>query len=122
MDANNEQLILLEQELNRMLVAGDAIEAFERFYAEDIVMQENTDPPVVGKQANRLREEMFFGSITQFHSIELLGWAVRDSVSYSEWVYEMTLASGARVRMTEVSARRWRNGQIVHERFYYNPG
>jgi len=122
MQANDEQLILLEQELNQMLLAGKAVDAFERFYAEDIVMQENTDPPVIGKQANRAREEMFFGSITEFHSIELLGWAVRDGVSYSEWVYEMTMTSGARVRMTEVSARRWRGDQIVHERYYYNPG
>ncbi len=121
MYAIDEQLLALEQELNKLLLAGKPLEAFEQFYAEDIVMQENTDPPVVGKPANRAREQAFFGSIAKFHSIELLGWAIRDNVSYSEWVYEMTLASGARVRMTEVSARRWRDGKIVHERFYYNP-
>lgn len=112
----------LESQLNELLLARRPMEAFERFYAEDIVMQENVDPPVVGKQRNRAREEAFFGAIASFDRVELLGSAVGDDVTYSEWIYELTLRDGRKLNMTEVAARRWRDGLVVHERFYYDPG
>ncbi len=34
---------------------GRALEAFETFYADDVVMQENLMPPTVGKAADRER-------------------------------------------------------------------
>ncbi len=117
-----DDLAALEAELNALLLAGRPMDAFERFYAEDIVMQENSDPPVVGKQRNRAREQAFFGAIARFERIELLGAAAGDGVTYSEWIYEILLRDGRRLTMNEVAARRWRDGQVIHERFYYDPG
>ena len=113
-------LAALETQLNQLILQGQALAAFERFYAEDIVMQENTAPPVVGKARNRAREEAFFGSIAE-SKIQLLGSAVGDGVTYSEWIYELNFKDGRRICMTEVSARRWKDGLVAHERFYYNP-
>lgn len=118
----SEDLAALESQLNALLLAGRAMEAFERFYADDIVMQENCDPPIVGKARNRAREQAFFGAIDRFERIELLGSAAGDGVTYSEWIYEIALRDGRRLSMHEVAARRWRDGQVVHERFYYDPG
>ena len=117
-----DDLAALEAELNALLLAGRPMDAFERFYAEDIVMQENSDPPVVGKQRNRAREQAFFDAIASFERIELLGSAAGDGVTYSEWIYELVLRDGRRLTMNEVAARRWRDGQVIHERFYYDPG
>lgn len=117
-----DDLAALEAELNALLLAGRPMDAFERFYAEDIVMQENSDPPVVGKHRNRAREQAFFGAIARFERIELLGSAAGDGVTYSEWIYELVLRDGRRLTMNEVAARRWRDGQVIHERFYYDPG
>ena len=117
-----DDLAALEAELNALLLAGRPMDAFERFYAEDIVMQENSDPPVVGKQRNRAREQAFFGAIASFERIELLGSAAGDGVTYSEWIYELVLRDGRRLTMNEVAARRWREGQVIFERFYYDPG
>ena len=52
----------LEQELNQMILSGKALEAFEKFYADDLVMQENDQPPRIGKAANRER-----GTILRIH-------------------------------------------------------
>jgi len=46
-------LAALESQLNQLILEGQALVAFERFYAEDIVMQENTAPPVLGKARAR---------------------------------------------------------------------
>lgn len=113
-------LAALENQLNRLILDGRALEAFEQFYSDDIVMQENTDPPVVGKERNRAREQAFFGALSDI-GVTLLGSAVSGDVAYSEWIFELSFKDGRKVALTEVSARRWRAGKVVHERFYYNP-
>lgn len=118
----NPDLRSLHEELNSLILARRHQEAFEKFYAEDCVMQENDEPPTRGKEANREREKKFFAMLVEFHSIELESSAVGDGVSFSEWRNEMTLEGIGRVKTEQVSVRRWRDGQIVNERFYYKPG
>jgi hypothetical protein len=110
-----------EAELNELITTGRAMEAFEKFYSEDTVMQENTDPPCVGKAANREREIQFFGNVQEFHGAKLVASAVAHDVSFSEWVYDITFKGGARINMTQVARRQWRDGLVVNERFYYKP-
>ena len=112
----------LEQELNAAVLAGQILEAFDRYYADDVVMQENAATPTAGKAANREREIKFLESIEQFHGAQCLGSATAGDTSYSEWVLDVTFKGGVRVKLEQVAARRWRHGQVVHERFYYNAG
>lgn len=108
----------LNKELDDMILAGKALEAFERFYAEDVVMQEGSAEPVRGKTANRKREEQFFASVEAFHGAELLGNAASGDRSYAEWEWDVTLKDVGRVLMTQVAVRQWADGKIVSERFY----
>ena len=110
-----------ERELNEMIVARKHAEAFEKFYADDCEMQENSDPPTRGKDANREREKNLFVILDEFHSIELKASAVGDHISFSEWRNEMTLEGIGRVTTEQTAVRRWKNGQVVNERFYYKP-
>ena len=112
----------LEQELNAAVLAGRILEAFDQYYAEDVVMQENAATPTVGKAANRAREIQFLESIEQFHGAQCLGSATSGDTSYSEWILDVTFKGGIRVKMEQVAVRRWRNGQVAQERFYYNTG
>jgi ketosteroid isomerase-like protein len=109
----------LDQELNDLVTQGKILEAFDRFYADDVVMQENTAEPYAGKALNRKREEDFLASVEEFHGAKVLGTAVNGDLSYSEWELDATYKGGHRVKLSQVAARRWRDGQIVHERFYY---
>lgn len=110
----------LEDQLNQQIISGDVIQAFETFYADDIVMQENSEEPRVGKQVNRKAEQDFIASVEQFHSARLLGSAVNGDLAYSEWEYDLTFKGGQRVKLNQVAARRWKSGKVAHERFYYN--
>jgi ketosteroid isomerase-like protein len=105
-----------------MILQGKILEAMDRFYADDVVMQENLDAPFTGKAFNRQREADWLASVEQFHSAECIGSAVNGDLSYSEWSMDITFKGGKRVKSSQVAARRWKNGQIVHERFYYNKG
>ncbi len=109
----------MEHELNQMILNGQALEAFEKFYADELIMQENNQPPRVGKAVNREFEKQFFGSIKEFHGATLGEVAVTDDVSFSEWTFDVTFLDGNRVANPQVTRRKWKNGQVVHERFYH---
>ena len=47
---------------------------------------------------------------------------VNGDLTYSEWEFDATYKGAGRIKQTQVSARRWKNGKVVHERFYYNKG
>ncbi len=112
----------LEDQLNRSLLSGQVMEAFELLYADDVVMQENLAPPTAGKAANREREIAFFGQVEQVHGVELLGSAVNGNRSYSEWEYDITFKGGPRVKWAQTTVRQWKDGKVAHERFYYQKG
>ncbi len=112
----------LDGQLNQQVLQGDILGAFDRFYADDLVMQENSEPPFVGKAENRKREEAFLASVEQFHGAKVLSAAVTGDVSFSEWELDVTFKGGPRTFLSQVAVRRWKNGKIVNERFYYSKG
>jgi ketosteroid isomerase-like protein len=111
-----------DKDLNEKILSGKALEAFEEYYADDVVMQENSDTPFVGKDVNRKRELEFFGSVKEFHGARLEGSAVDGDTSFSQWWLDITFQNGQRAQSTQVAVRKWKNGKIVHERFFYNKG
>jgi len=108
----------LDAELNRMILEGKALEAFEKFYASDVVMQDQDMGPWVGKETNRAREEDFFSKITDFRAGELKDSAVGDDVSFSTWRWDYTHAEWGDVKYDQVAVRHWEDGKVVRERFY----
>ncbi|SRR6266568_2759506 len=112
----------LDDELNHLILTGKAMAAFEKFYAEDCVMQEPNAPACVGKDANRKREQEVLDAVEAFHDAKLVASAVGDGVSFSEWFMEVTMKGAGRVKMEQIARRLWRDGKVVDERFYYNRG
>lgn len=109
----------LIHELNEMVLQGKPLDAFEKFYAEDVVMQENNQPPTVGKNANRSREENFFASLIDFRSAKVLDVAVGENTSMVKWHYDYTHKDWGVRNYTQVSVQHWRDNKIVHEQFFY---
>jgi ketosteroid isomerase-like protein len=113
---------VLDDQLNQQILTGQALDAFEKLYADNVVMQENSDEPRVGKEANRKIEQDFFASIEQFHDGKLLVSAINGDVSFSEWEFDITFKGGHRAKLAQVAVRHWKNGKVASERFYYNKG
>ena len=109
----------LNTKLDEAIFSGKALEAFEEHYAEDVVMQDNTDPPWEGKDFNRQRELEFFATVEAWHGGKVLAAAAEGDVSFSECEMDVTLKGVGRIQMTQVAVRRWKHGKIVHERFYH---
>ena len=112
---------LLEKigDLNDLVLKGKALEAFDKYYHEDVVMQENESPATVGKEANRLREIDFFGSITEFREANAVDIAVGENISYVKWHFDYTHKDWGVRKYTQVSVQTWKDGKIVKEQFFY---
>lgn len=108
-----------ETELNQMILEGEALDAFERFYADDVVMQEGSDEPFRGKNTNRQREKDFFGAVTELRDLDLKETVVGDGVTMSIWHFDFTHGEYGEQKYDQVAVRRWNDdGEVVHERFF----
>ena len=107
-------------QLVAMVEAGQLLEAFEQFYADEVVMQENTNPATVGKDANRVREIEVLSSVKEVHVNRSKGVLVDGDEAVILWELEFTNQDGVRIRLDQVAHQQWRDGKIVRERFVYD--
>ena len=106
--------------LNQMILEGKILDAFEKFYAEDVVMQDNDYPARIGKTVNRSYEEGFVNGLTEFRGAKVVNTLISDGIAVVEWWFDYTHKDYGVRNYTQVSVQRWKNGQIVEEKFYYN--
>ena len=105
--------------INDMILQGNALEAFDEFYHDDIVMQENDNTEFVGKELNRKREEEFFSSITDFRSARPLKVTIGENTTMVEWHFDYTHKDWGIKNYTQVAVQDWKDGKIIKEKFYY---
>ena len=112
---------LLEKinDLNGLVLQGKSLEAFDKYYHDKVIMQENENQPTVGKQANRKREEEFFSSITEFRDAKPLKVSAGNKFTMVQWHYDYTHKDWGVRKYTQVSVQEWRNGKIIKEQFFY---
>ena len=110
----------LVNDMNQMILEGKMMDAFEKYYAEDVVMQEINMEPVAGKDANREREQQWLAGITEFRNAEVKNVAVGDNVSMVEWFMDYSHKEYGDVKMSQVAVQTWNDdGKIVKEVFYH---
>lgn len=108
-------------QLNQHIQEGKILEAMREFYADDLVMAENDNPPCTGLEANLVREKDFVENTT-WYGLELRGVAVGDGITMVEWWMDFhNREYGKRLAFTQVAVQRWRGDKIYDERFYYSP-
>lgn len=103
------------------IAEGKAMDAFEEYYADDVLMVLEDGTEVVGKDANRERENEFFGSVDEFHGIEVKGVTSNEDTGVTSVESTMTVTfKGADkpVNIEQVAVQNWNDGQIERERFY----
>ena len=106
-------------DLNNLVQQGNLMEAFEKYYHQDIAMQENSNPPVVGKDVNRKRELEFVANIQDFRSASVEGLGIGDDISFVIWKYDYTHKEWGVRNYTQVSVQNWQDGKIIKEQFFY---
>ena len=115
----------LQQRLNDLLGyirQGKIIEAMNEFYDKDTVMQDNANPPTKGLAANIEREKQFMSGVKEWKGFTVTTSGVGDNVTFYESTSDFVTTGGVPVHLEQVAVAKWKNGKIVHERFYYDTG
>ena len=103
---------------------GRILEAMREFYADDVRMQENNKPPTDGLEANYAREEQFVNYVKRWTSLDVDAIAV-DAARGKTLVqlrFSFDAVDGTTHHYDQVAVQTWRDGRIVHEKFYYDTG
>ena len=109
-------------DLQKYIQSGKVLEAMDEFYAQDCKMQENAGAPCVGLAANIEREKQFLAQVKEWKGYQVKALATSGDVSLVESAMDFINTKGEPVHMEQVSVQRWKDGKVVHERFYYNAG
>jgi ketosteroid isomerase-like protein len=115
----------LRQRLNDLINhvrQGKIIEAMNEFYDKDTVMQDNANPPTMGLAANIEREKEFVSGVKEWKGFNITASGVGDNTTFYESTMDFIATNGQPFHMEQVSVAKWKNGKIVHERFYYDTG
>ena len=105
-----------------MMSQGQMLGAFDKYYHDDVVVQEATGEVREGKAVNRTFEEKWLASIQEFHGggATVITSNEKEKVTMVEAWVDVTFKDGKRMKMEEVAVQQWDGDQIIHERFYYN--
>src|SRR3712207_106502 len=90
--------------------AGRILDAMREFYADDVSMQENNNPPTAGWDANHAREEQFVNYVKAWKSLEIDAVAV-DAARGKTVVqsrFEFDAVDGSTHRYDQVAVQTWR--------------
>jgi ketosteroid isomerase-like protein len=120
---NTPTTITLQDRLEDLLSyirEGRILDAINEFYAEDAVMQENNLPPTAGREANLEREKQFLSTVKEWQRFEVTAKGVGEDVTFYETVMDWVTTDGTPVHVEQVVVAKWRNGKIIHERYYHN--
>ena len=106
-------------DLNALVSNGRLMDAFEKYYHEEVEMQENNDPAVRGKDYHRSRELKFLADVTEFRRASVEQLAVNGNTSFVIWNYDYTHKEWGVRNYSQVSVQHWKDGKIIREQFFY---
>ena len=105
-------------ELLNYLRAGRILDALTEFYADNVTMEEPAQS-TQGLQANIEREKKWMSSVKEMRNFQVPRHVSGPNTAMYECIMDWTDAQGNDHHMEEVAVQTWKQGKIIHERFYY---
>jgi ketosteroid isomerase-like protein len=117
-----EALAARVNDLVGYIQSGRIVEAMGEFYADNVSMQENNNPPVVGLAANTEREKQFVAYVKQWKSLNIDAVAVDADRGKAliQYNFEFEATDGQHLKYDQVAVQTWQDGKIIQEKFYYD--
>jgi hypothetical protein len=108
------------EDIVNLVNTGKSMEAFDKYYSDDVVMQENNLEPMVGKEANRAREMDFFSKVTDFRGAKLVDVAYNENLVIAVWDLDYSHSEWGERVTTQISIQHWKDGKVAKEQFVYS--
>lgn len=108
-------------ELYELINTGTLMAGFEKFYAENVTMQEIGEEPRAGKQTNRVHEIDFLETVKEFHGagVEAITSNEKARKTMVESWMDVTYQNGMRLKTEQVAVQTWDGDFIIKEIFYH---
>ncbi|HSV36958.1 MAG TPA: nuclear transport factor 2 family protein [Ramlibacter sp.] len=100
---------------------NDHVQAIEEFYTEGASMQENQEPPRVGRAALMAHEARALARVASVRSECVRPVLVQGDHVVLRWIFEFTSHEGSTRRLEELAYQRWEGERIAQEQFFYDP-
>jgi len=110
------------EKLNSLIKEGRIMDAFEKYYGENVIIQVNGNLPVTGKNQNRKREMIFLQEIEKLNSAEINSvtfGGIDDNVSMTEWAINIENKEGIKKIIYRLNVQHWRDDKIINEKLYF---
>ena len=108
--------------LNALIREGKIMEAFEKYYGDEVIIQVNGNPPITGKDQNRKREMIFLQEIEKLNSAEINAvtfGGTDDNVSMTEWAINIENKAGEQKTIYRVNVQHWKEDKVINEKLYF---
>ncbi len=102
------------------VVNGDHADAIRDFYHEDASMQENEEPPRVGRDKLVAHEEAALKRVQSMTTEPPRAVLMDGDQVAIAWTFEIVDGEGVRRRLNEVTLQEWRGDRILREQFVYD--
>jgi len=103
------------------VLGGDHVGAIRDWYAEDAMMHENQDAPIVGRTALMAREQEALDRVAAVKTELLAPPAVDGDRVAIHWRFTFTSRRGAERAFEEIAWQEWQGEKIWKEVFFYDP-
>ncbi|NNE71487.1 MAG: nuclear transport factor 2 family protein [Rhodothermales bacterium] len=109
------------EELNNMVLQGQILDAFDKFYGPNAVMADNFNEDRVGFDTCRQFEVDFVNNLTAFRGAEVQEVRIDEDagLAFVKWHFDYSHKEWGDMDYVQVAVQRWEDGKIVHERFLY---
>lgn len=114
------KLINAVNDLNSLIKEGKILEAFEKYYGEDVIIHENGNSPTIGKNENRKRGIKFLWEIDEVYGAEIKSVSFGDNISMTEWAINVKTKDGLKKIIYRVNVQAWKDEKIISERLYFS--
>jgi SnoaL-like domain len=100
---------------------GAHADVIAEFYTEASSMQENEQPPRVGRDALVANERNVLARARAVRSQCIGAPLVDGDRVVIRWVFEFDWHDGTTTRIEEIAEQRWEGERIAQEKFFYDP-
>ncbi|MBC8041812.1 MAG: nuclear transport factor 2 family protein [Rhizobacter sp.] len=104
-------------ELVRLGAEGKPMDAFDKFYHDDLERTELDGSTIVGKVKNREAAVQLLSKVTAFRDFSRVGQLVRGDRSFLVWSVDLDHADNGQLKVVEVAIQDWKDGKIIREKF-----
>ena len=117
MNTTEQEITTAISELVSLVSAGRPMEAFEKFYHDDLEKTDLDGIPHKGKAENERIGLELLSKVTAIRDFTCVGSVVKGNRSFLVWSLDFDHADNGPIKVTQVAIQDWQDGKIIRERF-----